>query len=332
MEALGRIRAARRAILVLGMLGACMAMLQARTSAQSEPFRILVPYSAGSGVDIHARMVAEYLRPILNQPIVVLNKPGAGGIVGIQDVLSAPRDGSMALWAAGSLFGTNPFVFRKLPYSLDQFEPIANVAELCLVFTARPGLGVKTVPQLVSRMKAEPGKITFASPGIGNQPVLTWEKFVRATGTEALSVPYKASTEVTAGLLGGFSDVTVGVMSGPDLENFRSGRLVPLAVTCRHRMPQLPEVQTMAEAGYPDLTITGTIQIYYAKGVPSAAIGRLSDAIEQIKRNPEYIQKLDALHAAPGPTTNPAEFRKWLDADRALWSKIAKEANVVIDN
>lgn len=319
-------------MLMLGMLGTCLALSPGPSSAQSEPFRILVPYSAGSGVDIHARMVAEYLRQILNQPIVVLNKPGAGGIVGIQDVLAAPRDGNMALWAAGSLFGTNPFVFRKLPYSLDQFEPVANVVELCLVFTARPGLGVKTVPQLVSRMKAEPGKITFASPGIGNQPVLTWEKFVRATGAEALSVPYKTSTDVTTGLLGGFSDVTVGVMSGPDLENFRSGRLVPLAVTCRNRMPQLPDVQTMAEAGYPDLTITGTIQIYYAKGVPSTAIDRLSSAIEQIKRNPEYVQKLDALHAAPAQTTNPAEFRKWLDADRALWSRIAKEANVVIEN
>jgi tripartite-type tricarboxylate transporter receptor subunit TctC len=296
------------------------------------PLKILVPYSAGSGVDIHARIVADYLRPLLNQPVVVVNKPGAGGIIGVQEVLSGPRDGSVALWAAGSLFGTNPFVFRKLPYSLEQFEPIANVVELCLVFTTRPGLGVKTAGELVAKMKAEPGQVRFASPGIGNQPVLVWEKFVRHTGSKALTVPYKATPDVVLGMLGGHSDVTVGVVSGPDLENFRAGKLVPIAVTCRERMPQLPNVQTMAEAGYPEFSVTGTIELFYPKGVPAPALDRLSKAIEDTKRNPDFLKKMDALNARPAPSTGRAEFSKWLDADREFWSRIAKDANVVIDN
>ncbi|MBU1360884.1 MAG: tripartite tricarboxylate transporter substrate binding protein [Gammaproteobacteria bacterium] len=319
----------------VGMVALCAAGLCMPVNfalAQSEaPLRILVPYSAGSPVDTYARMMSEYMRPLLG-PIVVVNKPGAGGIVGVQDVLAGPRDGTLALWAAGSLFGTNPFVFRKLPYTLDQFEPIANVVELCLVFSARPGLGVKTVDELVSKMKAEPGQVRFASPGIGNQPVLAWEKFVRHIGATALSVPYKSTPDVTLGMLGGFSDVTVGVMSGPDLDNFRSGKMVPLAVTCKNRMPQLPDVQTMAEAGYPEMSITGTVEVFYAKGVPAPALDRLSKAIEDTKRNPEFVKKLEALNAQPAPTTNRADFRHWLDADRQVWSQIAKDANIVIDN
>jgi tripartite-type tricarboxylate transporter receptor subunit TctC len=326
-NALRRLRACALALCAAGLAAAPNAFAQADT-----PFRILVPYSAGSGVDIHARVVAEYLRPLLGQPVVVVNKPGAGGIIGVQDVLAGPRDGTLALWAAGSLFGTNPFVFRKLPYTLDQFEPIANVMELCLVFSTRPGLGVKTAGELVAKMKAEPGQVRFASPGIGNQPVLIWEKFVRHTNSKALTVPYKASIDVVAGMLGEFSDVTVGVMSGPDLQNFRAGKLVPIAVTCKNRMPQLPDVQTMAEAGFPDFSITGTIEIFYAKGVPTAALDKLSKAIEDVKRNPEFVKKLDALHAQPAPTTSRAEFRSWLDADREFWSRIAWEANIVIDN
>lgn len=319
-----------------GMIALCATVLctpAAPALAQSEtPLRILVPYSAGSPVDTYARMMSEYLRPLLGQPVVVVNKPGAGGIIGVQDALAGPRDGTLALWAAGSLFGTNPFVFRKLPYTLDQFEPIANVVELCLVFTTRPGLGVKTAGELVSKMKAEPGQVRFASPGIGNQPVLIWEKFVRHAGTQALTVPYKSTPDVAMGMLGGFSDVTVGVMSGPDLDNFRSGKMVPIAVTCKNRMPQLPDVQTMAEAGFPEMSITGTVEVFYAKGVPAPAIDRLSKAIEDTKRNPEFMKKLEALHAQPAPTTNRADFRKWLDADRQVWSQIAKDANIMIDN
>ena len=326
--------AAPRLRLWAAHLAAALAcLLPAQAPAQPEgPLRILVPYGAGSGVDIQARVLAEKLRPILNQPVVVINKAGAGGIVGVQDVLAAPRDGSMALWAAGSLFGTNPFVFRRLPYSLEQFEPVSNVVELCLVFSARAGLGVKNIQQLVARMKAEPGKVGFASPGIGNQPVLTWEKFVRHTGTQALNVPYKTTSDVTMGILTGQADVTVGVVLGSDLENFRAGKTVPLAVTCRERMAPLPEVQTMAEAGYPEFTIYGTMEMFYAKGVPAAAIDRLAKAIEQVKRDPDYLRQLDAQHARPAPQSTPAEFRAWLDADRALWSRIAREANVVIDN
>ena len=323
---------ARRA----GMLALCAAALGVTATsslAQSEtPLRILVPYSAGSPVDVYARMMSEYIRPLLGQPVVVVNKPGAGGIIGVQEVLAGPRDGTLALWAAGSLFGTNPFVFRKLPYTLDQFEPIANVVELCLVFTTRPGLGVKTVGELVAKMKAEPGQVKFASPGIGNQPVLTWEKFVRQVGAKALTVPYKSTPDVALGMLGGFSDVTVGVMSGPDLDNYRSGKMVPIAVTCKNRMPQLPDVQTMAEAGYPDMSITGTVEVFFAKGVPVAALDRLSKAIEETKRNPEFVKKLEVLNAQPAPTTNRADFSKWLDADRETWSQIAKQANIVIDN
>jgi tripartite-type tricarboxylate transporter receptor subunit TctC len=122
------------------------------------------------------------------------------------------------------------------------------------------------------------------------------------------------------------------VVSGPDLENFRAGKLVPIAVTCRERMPQLPNVQTMAEAGYPEFSVTGTIELFYPKGVPAPALDRLSKAIEDTKRNPDFLKKLDGLHAQPAPTTTRAEFSKWLDADREFWSRIAKDANVVIDN
>lgn len=304
---------------------------QAQSPYPRQPVKVVVPYIGGPP-DLHARMFGEYFHKRHKQPLVVENKGGAGGMIAAQSVTLAPKDGYTLLWAASSLFGVNPFVYRTLPYSLDQFEPISNVAEVCLSISVRPGLKVGTIPELVALMKKDPGKTNFANAGVGNQLHLTWERFLKVTGTEATTVNFKSGPDAMTSLMGGFTDVMVNVLSSSDTQMYDKGLLVPLATTCRERVPQAAKVPTMAELGYKDFIVYGSYQLFAPKGVPPEVIATLSETAEAIKRDPDYIRRLADLIATPALEKTPAEFSQWLERDRTLWSTIARDANVRIEN
>ena len=310
-----------------------MAWFAGVASAQGTiPLRLVVPYGAGSPPDVHARIFAEHLKGVLHQSVVVINKPGAAGIIGAQEILASPKDGLTLLWAASSLFGLNPYVFRKVPYQLEQFEPVSNVVDVCWTIYSRQKLGVKSLPELVKIMKESPGKVNFATPGVVSQMSLTWERFIKDAGVTGTNIVYKTTSEARISLLGNHSDVTVSVLSAADLDAFRAGTLMPLAVTCQKRVPQLPSVPTMADAGFPNASFSGSYQLFFAKGVAPSAIENIASASERIKRDKGYLEQLDGLMATPAVQSSPAEFRTWLDADRALWSRLAKDANLMIEN
>lgn len=306
-------------------------LVHAEASYPTMPVKVVVPYIGGPP-DLHARVFGEYFHQVLKQPLVVENKGGAGGMIAAQAVTTAPKDGYTLLWAASSLFGVNPFVYRSLPYSLEQFQPISNIAEVCFSISARPELKFKTLSDLVAAMKKEPGKINFANTGVGNQLHLTWERFLKATGTQATTITYKSGPDAVTSLIGGFSDVMVNVLSSSDTQMYNKGMLVPLATTCRERVPQAPDVPTMAELGYKDFVVYGSYQLFAPKGVAPEVIAKLSQTAETVKRNPEYVKRIAALIATPAVEKSPEEFAQWLQRDRKMWSTIAKEANVVVEN
>lgn len=295
------------------------------------PIKLVVPYGPGGTPDIHARLFADQLRVSLKQPVVVENRVGGSGTIGAQAVANAPKDGYTLLWAASSLFGVNPFVYKKLPYSLEQFEPISNVAQVCFAFMVRPELGAKDLKGLTEYMKANPGKLNFANAGVGNQPHLIWERLLQATNTSATMIPYKSSPESFSALMGGFADTYVAVINSTDIQHVQSKKVLPLATTCSARVPQMPDVPTMTELGYKDFSVYGTYQLYAAKGVPDQVISKLATAVEEVKADKDYSSKLTQAVSFAAPEKTPGEFSKWLQADRQAWSSIAKKAGVVVE-
>lgn len=225
----------------------------------------------------------------------------------------------------------NPFVYKKLPYSLEQFEPISNVAQVCFAFMVRPELGVKDLKGLTEYMKANPGKLNFANAGVGNQPHLIWERLLQATNTSATMIPYKSSPESFSALMGGFADAYVAVINSTDIQHVQGGKVLALATTCSARVPQMPDVPTMTELGYKDFSVYGTYQLYAAKGTPEHVIKKLATAVEEVKSDRDYSSKLTQAVSFPAPEKSPSEFAKWLHADREAWSSIAKKAGVVVE-
>jgi tripartite-type tricarboxylate transporter receptor subunit TctC len=312
-------------------LHAIAPMSWAQANYPSQPLRMVVPYGAGGTPDFHARLFADHLSTVVGQTIVVENKVGASGIIGTQSVVVAPKDGYTLLWAANSLFGINPFVFKNLPYRLEQFQPVSNVVQLCFAVVSRPSLGVTSLRGLVEYMKANPEKLNFANAGVGNQPHLIWEQFLSATGTRSTMVTYKSGPEAHTALLGGFADAYVAVIAATDIANIKAGKVNALATTCRARVPQLPDTPTMAELGLRDLTVYGTYQLYVSAGVPAGVVARLAKAAETVKADPAYAASVNAALATPAVESTPEEFAAWLQSDRQKWSDIVSKAKIRVE-
>lgn len=312
-------------------LHCCTTLALAQSDYPSRPIKLVVPYGPGGTPDIHARLYAEHLGRVLHQTVVVENKVGASGIIGAQAVSSSARDGYTVLWAANSLFGINPFVFKKIPYTLDQFEPVSNVAQVCFAFVARPSLGVADMKGLVAFMTKNPDKLNFANSGIGNQPHLIWERLLAATGTKSTMIVFKSSPESFVALVGGFADAYVAVINAGDIQNIKAGKIQGLATTCKSRVPQLPDVPTMTELGFSDFVVYGTYQLYVPKGVPPDIIDKLARATETVKADRDYVSSLERAISSPASETSPTEFARWLDADRRAWSAIAAKAKITVE-
>jgi tripartite-type tricarboxylate transporter receptor subunit TctC len=303
----------------------------AQASYPSQPVRIVVPYGAGGTPDFHARLFAEHLSKVLGQAVVVENKVGASGIIGAQAVSGAPKDGYTLLWAANSLFGINPFVFKNLPYTLEQFQPVSNVVQLCFAVVARPNLGVTSLKGLVDYMKANPEKLNYGNAGIGNQPHLIWEQFLSLTSTRATMVTFKSGPEIYTAMFGGFVDAYVAVISATDIAYIKAGKVNGLATTCSARVPHLPDTPTMSELGYRDLTVYGTYQLYVAAGVPAGVVTRLAKAAEAVKSDAAYVASVNAAMATPAVEKTPEDFAAWLQNDRQKWSTIATKAKIRVE-
>ena len=317
--------------LFVGGMQLIASVAQAQSDYPTHPIKLVVPYGPGGTPDLHARMFADQLGKTLQQSIVVENKVGGSGIIGAQATLQAPKDGYTLLWAASSLFGVNPFVFKNLSYDLEQFQPVSNIAQVCFAFLSRPSLSVTSMKELAAYMKNNPEKLNFGNSGIGNQPHLIWERFLGITGARSTMIVYKSSPEVFVAMIGGFVDAYVAVINGTDIQNVQTGKVQALATTCQDGVAQLPNVPTMKELGYDDFVVYGTYQLYVAKGVALEIVKKLAQASESVKHDPSYVASLEKVIASPAAEKTPEEFARWLQADRAAWSAIATKAKVSVN-
>lgn len=295
----------------------------------SRPIKILVGYSAGGAVDAIARTVGQRMSAILGQPVVVENKPGAGTNIAVKAIIASPPDGYTLLLAANAL-AVNPSLFEPAPYDLERdLTPVASVGRVPVVFAAREGAAIRTLPELVAAAKARPGGVTVATPGNGSTPHLAMELFQHTAGLSLRHVPYKGGAQALTDVLGGHVDV-VAVNALEVLPLARSGKLKVLAVMSSERAAVLPGVPTVAESGYPGFESSVWYGFVAPAGLPQPLQAKLHEAVQKALASPEVREQLAAAGGGtlPGPA---AQFDKLLKTDAARYGKLIREAGIKPD-
>jgi tripartite-type tricarboxylate transporter receptor subunit TctC len=286
--------AALAAAIVLGPLPGAVA-----GGYPERPVQLVVPFTAGGAADVLARILSHELEGQLGRPLVVVNKPGAGTLIGAQAVANAQADGYTLLISSNSTFSMNPAVHSKMPYdTATGFEPVAMVATLALAVVVKEPTPFANLGQLVSAAKAAPGKYMYASFGNATSAHFAGEMFKLAAGIDLVHVPYRGSSPAMTDLLGERVALSVDTVVAA-LPYIKAGQMKALAVTTAQRSILLPEVPTVAESGYPGFDLTPWIALVGPRGLPPEAKSRLTQALAEVLRRTEVQEKLKAIGFEP---------------------------------
>jgi tripartite-type tricarboxylate transporter receptor subunit TctC len=312
------------AALVLAMLVSHAALAQAWPN---RPVRLLVPFSAGAGVtDIMARLVGQHLGASLGQPVVIENRAGAGGIAGTDAAAKAAPDGYTFLMTNVSLV-TSAYLYARLPYDAQRdFVPVTLVNTAPLMLVVHPSVSAKSVQELVAYAKANPGRLTYGSGGVGSTPHLSGELFKSLAGIDAVHVPYKGGAPALNDLVGGQLSFMIENVPGT-MPFVRGGKLRALAITSAQRSPLDPALPTMAEAGVPGYEVVGWNGLMAVAGTPPQIVARLQAEVAKVLRLAEVRERLAALGAEPVGST-PEEFGAFIRAERTRWGRIIREKGI----
>ena len=306
------------------------ATAHAQTAWPSRPVTIVVPFAAGGGTDIGARILAQRLSQMWGQAVVIDNKGGAGGNVGLEAVSRAKPDGYTLLTGNVGTQSINPTLYKKLNYNPDtSFVPLGQFAELPFVLAVTTSLPVKNVKELVDMAKAQPEKLTYASSGNGGSPHLSAETFKIATGTQILHIPYKGGGAAMTDLMSG--NVHMIFASVLETSGFiKAGKLKALAITSKTRVSALPDVPTLQESGVSGAESGSWIGLLAPAGTPKEIVDKISQSLQQAVAAPEIQQQLLAQGAvAKGGT--PADFSQLIAADRKRYARIIIDNKLTID-
>jgi tripartite-type tricarboxylate transporter receptor subunit TctC len=293
------------------------------------PIRLIVPSAPGGPTDIPARLLSQIL-PKLGQPVVIDNRPGAGGAIGARYVAASPPDGYTLLVGNTSVLAVIPAVSASAGYDPSQhFSAVAEFSESYQILVVHPSVAAKTVGDLIAYAKANPGKLNYAQTGAGGLPHLAGELFKSAAGVDIVGVPYKSGADSITGLLGAQVDLTFESITIL-LPLIREKRLRALAVTSRTRTPLANDLPTMIEAGIPNSEVTTFNGVVAPAGTPPPIIARLNEIINEGLRTDEMQTSIRNLGAVPTPVS-AAEFSAFIAAEGRKWSAVAKAAHVQID-
>ena len=314
----------RRALIVLAVLSPACAVAQSGYPAR--PVRFIVPSASGGGTDIIARAVAHRLSEALGQQFVVENRPGAGQMIGIEIAAKSPADGHTILMAASTL-AINPIMYKKVPYDpVRDFAPITQAASLPNILVVHPSLPVKSVAELIALAKKEPGRLDYASAGIGTSPQMSVELLKSMTGIDMLHIPYKGTTPGVVDLLAGQVKVmTPNLLTA--LPHIKAGKLRALGVTSAKRSEALPEVPTIAETGVPGYESVQWYGVLAPVGTAREIVMRLHAEIVRALRHPEVGDRLAADGAEP-VGSSPEEFAAFIKSEIDKWARVARAAGI----
>jgi tripartite-type tricarboxylate transporter receptor subunit TctC len=301
----------------LGLLAAAGAAAQYPVKA----IRVVVPFAAGGGLDTTARITTQKLNAGLGQPVIVENRPGAGGNIGTVIVAKAPPDGYTLLIVSNS-FTINPSLYRNPGYdAIKDFEPVTSLVSYMLYVVRHPSLPVQSVKDLIALAKARPGAVNFASAGAGTTTHMSGELFANMAGVRMTHIPYKGSAPSLAAVVGG--EVTLSFASTSALPHLASGKLMLLAVTGGKRSPRFPKTPTIAESGLPGYDATGWHALFAPAGTSATIVRQLSDTVVKGFKEPDVRELFDKqeLEASAGA---PEALARLVRSDVTKWARLIK--------
>lgn len=295
----------------------------------SQPIRMIVTQTPGSNTDVVARLIAEPMAQDLGQPVVVENRAGANGLVATAYLKQQQPDGYTIMAVGVSLLAFNPHLYTNLPYDpATDFTYVAPITDTPFLMFASRKSGITSVARLIELARAQPGKLTFSSAGIGNSTHLSTEMIAKVAGIELLHVPYGGSAAALTAVISGEIDVAVLPLSVA-LAQATAGAVVPLASVSRERLPQLPDLPTIAQAGVDAPIMPGWLALVGPAGMPQPVTDRLNASVQKALADPAVKRKLQeqALIALPG---SAAAIRERMEADSRLWGAFIRERKLTV--
>ena len=312
--------------LVLAAIFALAPLTAAAQAFPAKPIRIIVPFTPGSATDTIARPIAERLSAALGQPVLVENRPGAGGTIGASLVAKAPPDGyTLGVVSTGHV--VNPVLYSSLPYdTLKDFSGVSPLAGQPSVLVVSPSLGVKTVKDLVAMAKAKPGQLNYATAGVGSAAHISAEKFRMAAGIDAVHVPFKGSPESITETIGGRTQYTWTPLSTA-VGQIRSGQLLALAVSTAQRSQALPDVPTIAEAGFPRGVFNFWVGMLAPANTPREILARLNTEVQRALQAADMKERLATLGSEP-MAMSPEQFDAFLREEFTVLGEVMRASGV----
>ena len=310
---------------VAGMTLFLMGAIAAAQNYPSRPVRVLVPLAPGGSMDTIARALSQRLTESMGQNFIVDNRPGAGSNVALETAMASPPDGHTVVGVSATVV-IYPIMYKARFDVLRDFAPVTQITAQAYLLAVNPTVPARSALELVSHLKANPGKLNFASSGIGSPIHLSGELFMIATGTKMTHVPYKGMGAAYADLIAGNIELSFPTIVSSQA-HIRAGRLRGLAVTGPKRAPAMPDMPTMSEAGVPGVVVTNWYGIMAPAGTPRPIIDKLNREIVNALRQPDMMKRLvaDGSEAVGG---TPEELKAHIAAERDKWAKVIKAAGI----
>jgi tripartite-type tricarboxylate transporter receptor subunit TctC len=325
------LRARSALICCFGIVAALVAAPCSRAAEfPTRPIKLVVPYAAGGPTDVLGRLVAEFLGRDLKQAVFVENKAGAQGAIGAEAVARSEPDGYTLFVTAASIIVLNPILYKKLPYDPKDFRMLALVTDLPVVMEVHPSVPAKSVAEFVAYAKQNPGKINFGSAGTGGTIHLAGEMFKQMAGIEMTHVPYKGAGPALTDLLSGNIQVMFDTLSTA-LPPVKSGLVRPLGVSSAQRSPDLPDVPTIAESGYPDYRVSVWYGIAAPAKLPDDIAQKIGASLDRALNDDGFRASLEKIGFPVFRPRSAAAIAEFIDADRARWSGVIRAQNISLD-
>ena len=318
------------ALSAVALIAAAPASLAWADNYPSKPIRLIVPAGAGSPPDIRARWLAERLRPVLGQPIVVDNRPGAAGMIGTEAAARSAPDGYTLVMVHQGTIALNPHLYAHLPYDpIKDLAPVSRLVVSPMMLAVHPAVPANNVADLVRLAKEKPGQLNFGSGGVGSPPHMAAELFRHMANIDVWHIPYKSTPDALTDLIGGRITYTIDGIA-IQLPQVRAGRIRALAVTSGHRLAAFPDIPTISESGLPGYEYWAWMGVCAPAGTPKEIVARLNAEITKIARTPEARAWFQEQGGEP-ITESPEQFAAYIKAEITRWGKIIREAGIKAD-
>lgn len=322
---------ARRTLMAFAALAAACATapMHAQEAWPSKPIKLIVPYAAGGFADTRARKIADAMGKALGQPVIVDNRGGAGGVTGTDAIAKATDGHTFGFGSPGPLV-TNPMLMKKMPYDAEKaFKPIILIEQAPLFLTIAPNQNFKTVKELVDYARANPGKLSYGSSGVGGAHHLSGELLAFQTKTEMTHVPYKGGAPAAADLMGGHL-AFMFEMGYSALPSIQAGKIKALAVSSRQRVKVLPDVPTLDEAGIKGFESYNWLGMIAPASTPDAVVAKLNQAVNEALKQPGIRQMIEGSGGIVVGGT-PEAYGQFISQERAKWGPVIKNAHITLD-